>query len=214
MSDPRADDRITRGLPTPPPTGIQPNLPDPAPLPNLAGGPAGGGAADDISTGGGLSSLAQSAREKQINSARVTLFIIGGLTIVLNIVWAFMGPSQFDAELRKAGLNPQNLAPEHQAFIRFALMMHYAVCAGFALMGVVFIVLGVLVRKYPVPCTIAGLALFLLGNLIQFAIYPASLAANWIFKIIIVVLLVKAIQAALAAEREKREALTGMDHAY
>jgi hypothetical protein len=189
-------------------------LPEPAPLPNLAGGSAGGGAADDISTGGGLSSLAQSAREKQINSARVTLFIIGGLTIILNIVIAFMGQSQIDAELRKQGLNPNNLAPEHQAVVRFALMIHYAVAAGFALMGVVFIVLGVLVRKYPVPCTIAGLALFLLGALIQLAIDPKSLAAGWIIKIIIVVALVKAIQAALAAEREKREALAGMDHAY
>jgi hypothetical protein len=79
MSTQEPDERFAQGRPVPPPRP-EPEAPLPAPeLPSLAGGGE-----------SGLSSLAQSAREKQINRARAILFIIGALTIVANIIFLFV----------------------------------------------------------------------------------------------------------------------------
>lgn len=198
MSTQEPDDRFAQGRPVPPPRP-EPEAPLPAPeLPSLAGGGE-----------SGLSSLAQSAREKQINTARAILFIIGALTIVANIIFLFVAQGQIDDLIRKAGADPRNVPPQMQLQVSAIRLLNYCISGGFALMGVVFIVLGALVRKYPVPCTITSLVLYIAGGIVTALIDPTSIGAGWLLKIIIIVALVKAIQAALASEREKREALAG-----
>jgi hypothetical protein len=70
-------------------------------------------------------------------------------------------------------------------------------------LGVVFIVLGILVRKYPVPITITALVLYVGAGAIFGLIDPKSLAAGVVVKVIIILALVKSIQSALAYEREQ-----------
>ena len=205
MADQAPDDRITRAQPRGSQDAIRANAPEPSQALHLA---SSGSEID------GISHPAQSARVKQINSARTTLIVIGGLTIAFNIVLAFLAPGELDAELRKQGWDPNNLLPEQQTIVRITLMIHYAVLGGFAVMGAAFVGLGMMVRRYPVPCTIAGLGLYVLGGLIQLVLDPASLALGWIIKLVILIALFKAVHAALAAEREKRQALAGIDDAY
>jgi len=185
------DDRVSRtplGSKSPPPL---PGTPAPIEsLPSLARG--------GESAGGGLSSLAQSAREKQLKNARWTLIIVGGLTIIANIVAIFMLQGELDTELRKGGFNRANLPAEVQA----AIFIDYAIIGSFIVLGLVFIVLGVLVPSYPVPCTITGLVLYILGWIASVARDPRQAGAGLIVKIIIIVALVKAVQAALAYNRE------------
>jgi hypothetical protein len=159
-------------------------------LPNLAGG-----------GDGGLSSLAQSAREKQLKSARSTLVVIGILTILFNVGTFLVIENQIDDVIRKAGLNRNNLPVE----VKMAIAVDYAITGGFVALGVIFVVLGMLVPSYPVPCTVAGLVLFVLGWLVSF-MNPAMLNPIAILvKIVIIVFLAKAVQAALAYERERTQ---------
>jgi hypothetical protein len=69
-------------------------------------------------------------------------------------------------------------------------------------LGVIFIILGVMVKSYPVPMTITGLVLYVLANAIFGLLDPAMLLQGVIIKIIVVVALIKAVQAALAYQRE------------
>ena len=71
-------------------------------------------------------------------------------------------------------------------------------------LGVLYIVMGMFVKQYPVPLTIAALVLYI-GSAAVFAILdPATLASGIIVKILIIVGLAKAVQAALAYERERK----------
>jgi hypothetical protein len=156
------------------------------------------------SGGGGLNSLAQSARQKQLKNARWTLIIVGALTVVLNVAAFFLINTQVNDAVRIQGLNRANLPAEMQAQIAIA----YVSTGAFAVLGIVFIVLGIMVYSYPVPCTITGLVLYILGFVASLAAAAISGApmetqvTGIIIKIIIVVALFKAVQAAIAYQRD------------
>jgi hypothetical protein len=78
------------------------------------------------------------------------------------------------------------------------------VAGGAAALGVIFIVLGVLVYKFPVPCTVAGLILYIVSTLGFAALDPTTLVRGIILKIIIVVGLFKSVQSALAYQAEMK----------
>ncbi len=202
MAEHLPDDRIAAGTGKPPPSAFQAGSPEPAALPSLAGGGA---------TGEGLSSLAQSAREKQINRARTILLVVGVLTILANVGFMFLVQSQIDAELRKQGVDRRVLLPEQKRVIDGVVLLSYDILGGFAAMGVVFLILGVKVRQYPVACTVTGLVLYILGGIVSLILSPESfVGVGLIIKIVIIVALFQAVQAALAAEREKQAALAGI----
>ena len=165
MAEHLPDNRIAVGTGRPPPGSFQPE--PPAPLPRLSGGAA---------TGEGLSILAQSAREKQINRACSILLVVGVLTILANIGFMFLVQSQVDAELRKAGVDRRALLPEQQMILNGVMFLSYAMLGGFAALGVVFLILGVKVRQYPVGCTVTGLVLYVVGGIVSFVLSPESFA--------------------------------------
>ena len=75
---------------------------------------------------------------------------------------------------------------------------------GLIALGAAYIVMGLLVKRFPVPLTVAALVLYV-GSALFFAwLEPMTLAQGVIIKIFIVIGLVKAVQAAIAYEREKR----------
>jgi hypothetical protein len=188
------DDRVSKQ----PLGSIRPLPSDPADLepvdslPSLARGGDGEG---------GLTSLAQSAREKQLKSARSTMIAVGVITILFNTLAFFLIKSQMDDMIRVAGLNPANLPPQ----VQLELAIRYGTTAAFVLLGAIFVVLGMFVRQHPVPCTVTGLVLFVLGWLISGVLDPMNLLAGIIFKIIIIVALAKAVQAAIAYQREQAQ---------
>ncbi|MFO0969699.1 MAG: hypothetical protein U0793_29420 [Gemmataceae bacterium] len=165
----------------------------------------------DIRAGGGggsLGSLAQSARSKELNTARSCLIAVGVITIVANLIQLLTLQSQIDEHLRKGGL----VIIDRAAFDR-TLMLIRLVLIGFMALGGVFIVLGALVKSFPVPMTITGLVLYIVASVVGFVIDPESIKQMgiWVFiKIAIVVALAKAVQAAFAYEKEKREEQLGM----
>lgn len=131
-----------------------------------------------------LGSLAQNARQKHLKSARNCLFVVAALQIVGGIILLALLMNQPIPEEMKT-----------MVYVSFAVVFGAAV---------VFLVLGLLVPKYPVPATVIALILFITLHAIDAMADPTSLLRGWLLKIIVVVILVKAVQAAIAYENERK----------
>ena len=160
---------------------------------------------------GKMGSLAQSAREKEIKSARNIFIFIGLLTIVANVVMYFMIDAQIDvalaAELKKQGLSKDTVDPDvYEQAKNTAGKVAKLLTIGSVLLGVVYLVLAAYVRKKPAAITITGLVLYIAAAAIFGVLDPATLAQGAIIKIIIIVALLKAVTAAIAYEKEMKSA--------
>lgn len=154
-------------------------------------------------TTSGLGSLTQSARTGQLKTARGILIAIGVLTVVVNGIFLFLAEEQVNTEVRK--LQQQGLQVD-MAAVQQAVLLTRIVNGSAAALGVVFIILGLIVYRAPVMATVTGLVLYV-GATAAFGLMdPATLLSGVIIKIIIVVGLFKAVQAAFAYQREQRAA--------
>ena len=159
-----------------------------------------------------LGSLAQTARRKHLRQARVALIAVGILTILVNAVMFLMAERMVDAEIQKELRNAGPGAAVDQAEVNNIrttyVRAQQLVAGGTVLLGVVFIVLGVVVDRYPVGATATGLALYI-GAVVIFAVLegdPAAIGRGIIIKVIIIVALVKALQAGIAYQKEQQQA--------
>lgn len=132
-----------------------------------------------------LGSLAQSARSGQLKTAKYILIIVGLLTFISNFILIF-----FVDNLIASGV--EGVANEELAGIKF---MTIAFMAFFSLVGILFVVLGCLVYRYPVFCTVTGLVVYTVAAL-------CSGYHGIILKIIIIFFLFRAMQAAFAYQKE------------
>jgi len=154
-----------------------------------------------------LGGLAQSARTKEIRNARSILLFIGVLTLLLNGFLFSQAPAEVQVEIDKqikalpAGqvADPENVAALKDEWVRATR----AIYGGGALFGLAFIILGALAPRHPVPCTIGGLVLYIGGYAIFGYLNPPSLTQGILIKIIIVSALFKAMQAAIAHQKEQ-----------
>jgi hypothetical protein len=147
-----------------------------------------------------LGNLAQAARGNQLKTARWILIVIGLLTLAVNSFFFLNAKSMIDDELRSM----QNQGYQiDQSKVGDAVALQKLITGGTALLGLVFIILGVMVYQFPVPCTLAGLILYILSALIFAAINPMSLAQGAIIKIFIIVGLVKSVKSAFAYQAEQ-----------
>jgi hypothetical protein len=153
-----------------------------------------------------LGSLTQSARFKQLNQARNILVAIGILTMAVNGFLWFHAEKEVDEALQQQ-IGPGRVADpaRFQEARKQVLRIVYLIYGGTFALGAVFVVLGLLVKTYPVPTTITGLVLYLGATAVFALLNPASIGAGIIIKIIVIVCLVKAIQSALAYQREERK---------
>jgi hypothetical protein len=164
----------------------------------------------------GLGSLAQAARSKQLRQARGLLIGIGVLTIIVNAIAIGMVRDQAKkaidakiAEERKnvpAGMelqiDPVKVKELEDQVVRVSQLIGGALIA----LGVLYIIFGIVINRYPVPVTIISLVLFVGVNAVFAVIEPKVLVQGVIWKILIIVVLVKAIQSAVAYEKERSAA--------
>jgi hypothetical protein len=153
-----------------------------------------------------MGNLAQSARGGALKNARGIMLVVGILSVLANAFFYASVESnvqeEIDKELKKLGpgfvVDPVKLAEVKGQAVRATKLIN----GGGVVLGLLFIGCGILVQKHPVPMTITALALYLGGNAIFGFINPASLAAGLIVKIFIVIGLFKAVQAAIAYQKE------------
>jgi hypothetical protein len=155
-----------------------------------------------------LGSLAKTARDKHLKTARTTLLVLGILMVVFQTVMYFVETDQVKNELQKEVQKLGGMDRVDQAKLkevedtarRLLILFH----GGTAMVGMVFIGLSLLVQRYPVPTTIVALAMFIALQIIFAVVNPVNIATGWLFKIITVVCLVKALQAGIAAKNDER----------
>jgi hypothetical protein len=160
---------------------------------------------------GELGNLAQSARVKELKTARGILFFVGILTIAVNIGFIAFAEkavdSQIETELKPLRQQGMEIDPTQLAEFREQAIRSTRLVNGIAvLIGLVFVVCGVYVYQYPVPATVISLVLYLGSAAVYGVLDPTTLARGWIIKIIVVVCLFKAVQAAIASENERKAA--------
>jgi uncharacterized membrane protein HdeD (DUF308 family) len=145
-----------------------------------------------------LGSLAQSAREKKLKQARGLLIVLGVLVIVLTVVVLFSLKAEAD-KARQAGADPEQV----QSQVRKLTVIGIISIA----LGIVYIILGVLVRAYPIPATVIGLILYLADTAITLVvIFQAKQEPKPFFYIVraaIILAFIQAIQAAVAYQKER-----------
>jgi hypothetical protein len=165
-----------------------------------------------MSTGSSdLGSLAQGARQKQLNVARGILLVIGVLTIAVNGFFFTQIQGQVDqsiqAEVQRVQRQGMVVDQAAVAKARESLVRLNTLLTGSALaLGVVFVVFGLIVKAFPVPVTVLALVLYV-GSAAVFGFFvPESLWQGIILKVIIVIALIKSVQAAVAYQRERGQA--------
>jgi predicted RND superfamily exporter protein len=157
-----------------------------------------------------LGSLAQSVRTKQLKTARVILFAVGLLTIAVNGYFFTTIEDAVDEliqkELAAAGMAGMVVDQQALAEVRDGLIRTNKLVTGGAIaVGVLYILFGVFIYRLPVPITITSLVLYI-GTIAFFGYWnPMTLWQGWLVKILIIVGLFKAIQAAIAHENEKKQ---------
>jgi hypothetical protein len=140
-----------------------------------------------------LGSLAQSARHSSLKQARIIL-MVAGIWLIGN---GLLMLSNLDNEVRDFQRENRGLILPEEV-IRTARLMYY----GLVGLGVVFLILAAAVPAAPLVTTVTGLVLYLGLNAVITVMDPVNLVRGLIIKIIIVIGLVKAVQAAAAYERE------------
>lgn len=183
----------------------------PSGMPSLAGG---GGI-------GGLGSLAQAAREKHLRTARGVFIFIGLLTIAVNVFQ--LASAEFLVEgaikellkqenLTEAEADPHQLALARESILRTLQLFGYGTIG----LGVVYLLLAAFLKRHPVAICVTGLVLYVAAAVVFGLLDPATLLQGLIVKIVIVIALVKATQAAVAyqkgADPRSGNALTDARH--
>lgn len=165
----------------------------------------------------GMRNLAQEARKQQLRKARWILIVLGVLQLIAGLFFVLgaraMVKAQFEKEL--APLKAQGQIVDEQKLQELedsATKATQLLNLGGILGGISFIFLGLLVYRFPIACTVTGLLLYI-GLFAGFAFISfmgdgdgSVFVRGWLIRLLVIVGLFKAIQAALAYEKEKKAA--------
>jgi len=152
-----------------------------------------------------LGSLGQSARSKHLKSAKVTMIVVGILTLLVNGFVAVSAEKvvndAFAKELK--GIPAGQIdAAKLEELKKQAITTTQLVAVGFCIVGVVYILLGFMVYRAPVATTATALVLYIGGWAVSGLFDPAMLVNGIILKILIISLLVRALKAAIEYQKE------------
>ncbi len=153
-----------------------------------------------------LGSLAQAARGNEIKQAQRILIVIGLLTLGLNGYQLYNIPQEIHQAIVQFQIPPANVPEFQEAVTR----MGYLIYGGAAALGLLFVIFGVIIHRFPVAITVTSLVLYIAATAIFGYLSPATLAAGLIIKLIIVFALFRALMAAFAySSHTQKPALAG-----
>jgi hypothetical protein len=157
----------------------------------------------------GLGRLAQSARSEKLKSARGIMWFVGIMSILANGVLFALAAGQVDDAIEKELAKLPNRAFVDQAKIKEvkdqAVRTTHLITGGGVMLGMLFVGCALSVRQHPVPATVTALALYLGGNAIFAMLNPGGIASGIFIKVIIAAGLFKAVQAAIAYQKEQAD---------
>lgn len=116
--------------------------------------------------------------------ARGILIFIGILQILFYTVLFFNSHNEADKVLSEGGAEVSR---------EWLILFGQLVYGAYVGIGITFIVLAILIYRFPLFCTITSLILYILGNLVVIALDPMFILKGIIFKILVISALIKAI---------------------
>jgi DNA-directed RNA polymerase subunit M/transcription elongation factor TFIIS len=116
--------------------------------------------------------------------ARGILIFIGILQILFYTVLLLNSHNEVDKVLSEGGAEVSR---------EWLIMFCYLVYGAYVGIGITFIVLAILIYRFPLFCTVSSLILYILGNLVVLVFDPVFILRGIIFKILVISALVKAI---------------------
>ncbi|MCA9176730.1 MAG: hypothetical protein KDB14_19715 [Planctomycetales bacterium] len=162
-----------------------------------------------VTFGAGGMDLAQGARRKQLRTAKSILIGIGVLSVIINGVVAVNAEAGVDRAIEKelADVRMQGLAINEDALEvarQQAVKVTRLVAGAFALVGVAYIVMGVILDVNPVAITISGLVIYIGSMAVTAVLDPSMLLRGLVVKGFIIAMLFKSIQAAIEYQRAEQ----------
>jgi hypothetical protein len=164
-----------------------------------------------------LGNLAQSARKKHINEARGGLIVVGLIIVIFYGIGLASLRTTIHSNLQTAvakqpgmDIDQAKLQEIEDGLVRSGTVESVLFIGA----GAAIFVLGLLTTKYPVPCTLLGLVVYVAIT----AYYLINLFSSgeadtvglqirgMVYRVIMIVALVKAVQSAIAYQREENEA--------
>ncbi len=156
-----------------------------------------------------LGSLGQSARSKQLKTARVTLIVVGVLTILANLFMVVSAERVVEEAVQKElrDIPPAQIDRLKLSELKSKAVNNLQLISGaFLAVGFVFIALGLLVNHAPVATTATGLILYLGGWATSAVLDPSMLVQGLLLKIFIIAAMVRALKAAIEYQKEQAAA--------
>lgn len=161
-----------------------------------------------------LQSLAQAARTNQLKQIRGTLLAVGIIIIIWHVIDLVSLPGQVRAAMAKGAMPAAN-APGAANPETLAYALGIGIDGGAIVVGLLFILFGVLVSYYPVPITIAALIVYTLMTIACLPIMILGLGVQSVVVIVVrimfIIALAKAVMTAFAYQREQREQLAAVE---
>lgn len=173
-----------------------------------------------------LGSLAQKARGQKLRQVRIIFFIIGVLTIVANLFDITQIRPNFQKAVQKEiqAKGGPGMVQVDRALLQKeednAFFLGCALDSVFIFTGVIFLLLGALIYRFPVPATVIGLVLYVVtfgvGLLIVVTLGEAEaiglfVSRGLIFRICFIIALIASIKSAVAYENERRAEIESAD---
>jgi hypothetical protein len=141
-----------------------------------------------------LGSLAQAARGNELKRAQRILIAVGVLTLAVNGFRLFNLPNEIQQTIQQ-----NQVAPADVEEMRRAMTIEgYLVYGLPVLLGVLFVVFGLIIKQFPVPIVITSLVLYILAIAAFGLLDPTTLIQGLIVKIVVILALLRAIKAARA----------------
>jgi hypothetical protein len=159
-----------------------------------------------------LGSLAQSSRRKQLAQARGILIVVGVLYVLFHGIFFANSRNEVNEVIkeeiskvqRQPGMMVNPIAVEEQTnrLVTIARIIYGSLIA----LGIIFIIFGLIIHTYPVAISITSLVLFIGVNAILGYLNPVNIVSGIILKVIVIVVLIKSIQSAIAYQSEQNSA--------
>jgi F0F1-type ATP synthase assembly protein I len=157
-----------------------------------------------------LGNLAEEQHKKHLRGAKIAIFFVGILSTLVNgfLVWLVMqSEAKMEADITQAKNNPAMVLDEAKITeARGQIATAKLLTSGFLGAGILILVLGFMVNKYPYEAPLAALVLYIACMLIGFAVEPEGIARGIIIKAIIIYALYRGVKSGAAVKKLREEA--------
>ena len=157
-----------------------------------------------------LGNLAEAQHKKHLRGAKIAIFFVGVLTLLLNGFAFYLinqNETKLEADIASVKRNPMMVLDQGKiAEARGQISRARILTTGFLLAGLAILVTGFLVNTHPYKAPMIALVIYIMCLVASICIDPTSIAKGIIIKLIIIYALYRGMRSGAAVEKLRREA--------